>query len=73
MNYHGNDTYDDGMTVRTVTNSKGDTTTYTTSMQHGVALLQNVSGPGCGSCSGGQVDYTYDPRFFGRIASVAEP
>jgi len=56
VNYHGNDTYDDGMTVRTVTNSKGDTTTYMTSMQHGVALLQNVSGPGCGSCSGGQVD-----------------
>ncbi|MGD8312753.1 MAG: DUF6531 domain-containing protein, partial [Gammaproteobacteria bacterium] len=120
VDYHGNDTYDDGMTLRTVTNSKGDTTTYTTIMQHGVALLQNVSGPGCGSCSGGQVDYTYDPvtndllrrtengvttvygnydangnpgymieaigtagerrtdytydpRFFGRIASVSEP
>ncbi len=120
VNYNGHDTYSDGMTVRSVTNSKGDATTYTTIMQNGVALLQNVSGPGCGNCSGGQAafsydqatndllqrtengvttefgdydangnpgfmieavgtsderrtDYTYDPRYFGSIASLSEP
>ncbi|MGD8876088.1 MAG: hypothetical protein PVH38_13155, partial [Gammaproteobacteria bacterium] len=62
VNYNGHDTYSDGVTIRTVTNGEGDATTYTTIMQHGVALLQSMSGPGCSNCSGGEVGYSYDPE-----------
>ena len=62
VNYNGHDTYSDGVTVRSVTNSEGEATTYTTIMQHGVALLQSMSGPGCSNCRGGEVVYTYDPE-----------
>ena len=62
VNYNGDDTYSDGTTVRSVTNGEGGVTTYTTIMQHGVALLQSISGPGCSNCSGGEVDYSYDPE-----------
>jgi len=61
VDYHGHDTYNDGSTVRTVTDSKGGLTTYTTILQHGVALLQSLAGTGCSSCSGGRVDFSYDP------------
>jgi len=61
IGYNGNDTYADGRSLRTVTNSRGEVTTYTTTLQHGVALLQGVSGPGCAGCAGGETSYRYDP------------
>jgi len=106
--------------TRTVTNSLGHLSTYSTAVQLGVALVTDVSGPGCSSCGGNNVgygydpvnnnllsetengittqygnydakgqygykveavgtaeerrsDYTYDPRFFNKIASITEP
>ncbi len=61
VDYNGQDTYADGTAVRTVQDSKGGLTTYTTILQHGVALLQSVAGTGCSSCSGGQAAFSYDP------------
>jgi RHS repeat-associated protein len=46
---------------RTVTNSKGFASTYTTGTQIGVALVTDITGPGCATCGNGNRSYTYDP------------
>ncbi|RRQ21111.1 hypothetical protein D6C00_03475 [Thiohalobacter thiocyanaticus] len=54
-------TYDDTTGTRTVTNSRGQTTTYTTDVNLGTALVTGISGPGCSACAnGGDTSYTYD-------------
>lgn len=47
--------------LRTVTNSKGSPSTYTTANRLGVALVTGISGPGCASCGSGNSAYSYDP------------
>ncbi|BAZ93608.1 uncharacterized protein FOKN1_1209 [Thiohalobacter thiocyanaticus] len=55
-------TYDDITGTRTVTNSRGQSTTYTTDVNLGTALVTGISGPGCSTCAnGGDTSYTYDP------------
>jgi hypothetical protein len=66
VNYH-NDNYNDGTAIRTVINSKGEQTVYTTIEQNGVALLANISGPGCSSCTNGDTSFTYDPLTNDRL------
>ena len=46
--------------TRTVTNSLGQVTTYTTASQLGTSLVTDVSGPGCTSCGDGNTSYQYD-------------
>ena len=46
---------------RTVTNSRGDSSTYLTSTQIGVALVTDISGPGCSTCGASNAMYVYDP------------
>jgi len=53
--------YNDTDGTRSVTNSNGDASTYTTATQLGVALVTDVSGPGCSTCGTGNSSYTYDP------------
>ena len=50
-------------TTRTVTDSKGVVSTYTTMAQNGTILVTNISGPGCASCGMGDTSYTYDPAY----------
>jgi len=47
--------------TRTVTNSRGQPSTYTTTEQIGVSLVADISGPGCSTCSTGNTSYSYDP------------
>jgi RHS repeat-associated protein len=47
--------------TRTVTNSLGQPSSYSTGVQLGVALVTDVSGPGCSSCGGNNTGYGYDP------------
>jgi RHS repeat-associated protein len=47
--------------TRTVTNSKGVDSTYTTATQIGVALVTDITGPGCATCGNSNTSYTYDP------------
>ena len=61
IDYHGSDDYSDGEALRTLTNSKGISSVYTTLLQQGVALLGNVSGPGCASCGAQNASYHYEP------------
>ncbi len=61
VDYNDTDDYSDSQVLRTVTNSKGDSTVYTTVLQHGVARLAGVSGPGCTSCGTADTRYNYDP------------
>ncbi|MHB8744318.1 MAG: RHS domain-containing protein, partial [Sulfuricaulis sp.] len=46
--------------TRTVTNSRGKVSTYTTTTQLGVALVTGISGPGCSSCGTSNTTSTYD-------------
>jgi len=45
---------------RTVTDSRGNASTYTTVNQQGMALVTSITGPGCSSCSAGNTSYVYD-------------
>ena len=109
--------FEDGS--RTLTNSRGVTSTYTTAKQSGVTLVTGIDGPGCSTCSDGdtafeydaannltakveqgvrteygafddngqytyeieavgspqerRIDYSYDSRFFDKIATITEP
>jgi RHS repeat-associated protein len=47
--------------TRTVTNSLGHASTYTTAAQQGMMLITDISGPGCSTCAGGNTRYNYDP------------
>ena len=47
--------------THTVTNSNGHASTYTLDLQRGVALVSNITGPGCASCGTGNTSYSYDP------------
>lgn len=47
--------------TRTVTNSHGQPSTYDTTVQLGVALVTDISGPGCTTCGTGNTSYNYDP------------
>lgn len=46
--------------TRTVTDSRGNSTTYHTTTQLGLALATQIDGPGCSSCGGANTAYTYD-------------
>ena len=54
-------TYDDISGSRTVTNSLNQPSTYSTAVQLGVALVTDVSGPGCATCGTGNTSYDYNP------------
>ena len=54
IEYHANG-------ARTITNSRGGVSTYNTIEQLGVALVTEVSGPGCSTCGNGNTSYSYDP------------
>ncbi len=64
--YHANDvnridiSYVDSNT-RILKNSTNETTTYAITQQLGVALVTNISGPGCSTCGTGNTSYQYDP------------
>lgn len=45
---------------RTVTDSRGNATTYTFLSQAGTELIKQISGPGCASCGDGNTTYSYD-------------
>lgn len=47
--------------TRTVTNSKGVDSIYSTNTRIGVALVTDITGPGCVTCGTGDTSYTYDP------------
>ncbi|HEY9199455.1 MAG TPA: RHS repeat-associated core domain-containing protein [Gammaproteobacteria bacterium] len=47
--------------TRTVTNSRGQASTYDTAVQLGVALVTDITGPGCSTCGTGNTSYNYDP------------
>lgn len=53
--------YDDLNRSRTVTNSRGDTSTYTTEVQQGLSLISVITGPGCSNCGAHNASYQYDP------------
>ena len=46
--------------TRTVTNSKGISSAYTTTTQNEVVLVTGTAGPGCATCGRGNTTYTYD-------------
>ena len=48
--------------IRTVTNSNGETSTYTRVIYNGVPMVADVTGPGCVSCGTGNSSYQYDPQ-----------
>ncbi|HHJ16880.1 MAG TPA: hypothetical protein ENJ80_09305 [Gammaproteobacteria bacterium] len=54
-------TYNDTDGTRTVTNSLGQSSTYSTAVQLDVPLVTDVSGPGCTTCGAGNSSYNYDP------------
>lgn len=54
-------TYDDTDDSRTVTNSRGVSSTYGTISQLGIGFVKGISGPGCSASSNGNTDYVYDP------------
>jgi len=47
---------------RIVTDSRGNNSTYNTVTQLGVALVTDISGPGCTTCGNGNTSYNYDPN-----------
>ena len=47
--------------TRTVTNSLGMASTYSTDTQLGVSLVTGISGPGCSTCGISNTSYQYDP------------
>jgi len=47
--------------TRTVTDSRGFISLYGTTTLNGVALVSDVTGPGCASCGDGNTSNTYDP------------
>ncbi|MGD8568299.1 MAG: DUF6531 domain-containing protein, partial [Gammaproteobacteria bacterium] len=49
---------DDG--TRIVTDSKNNTSTYTTEIRGGVAVVTQITGPGCESCGGGDSTTEYE-------------
>ncbi len=53
--------YNDISGSRTVTNSSGEVSTYTSISQFGLGLVKGISGPGCSTCSNGNTSYDYDP------------
>ena len=65
--YHAGDaqkvtiSYDDTTGERTVTNSLNQPSTYSTTVQLGVALVTDISGPGCSTCGTADSSYDYDP------------
>ncbi len=50
-----------GNISRTIINSLGQPSTYLTTVQLGVVLVTDVSGPGCSTCGTGNTSYDYDP------------
>ncbi|MCW9058759.1 MAG: DUF6531 domain-containing protein [Gammaproteobacteria bacterium] len=46
--------------LRSISNSRGQISTYSSILQHGVALLNDISGPGCSSCSVSNTNYDFD-------------
>ncbi|MGB5338131.1 MAG: RHS domain-containing protein, partial [Gammaproteobacteria bacterium] len=47
--------------TRTITNSKGQPSIYTTPAQVGVSLITDITGPGCSTCGTGNTAFDYDP------------
>ena len=52
--------FNSNIETRTLTNSKGQTTTYTFKTQHGQKLVTEISGAGCATCQSGTTTYEYD-------------
>lgn len=46
--------------TRTVTNSRGQSSSYGTQEQLGVALVTSMTGPGCSTCGNSNASYQYD-------------
>lgn len=53
--------YHPGKTV--VTDSFGNTSTYLTSKEGGIPHVVKILGPGCSTCSSGDIDFLYSDRF----------
>ncbi len=51
---------DDGS--RMVTDSLGQTSTYITEIRQGIGVVTAIQGPGCSSCSGGDVQHEYNEQ-----------
>jgi len=47
--------------TRTLVNSNGHTTTYSTAVGQGVRIITDAAGPGCSTCASGNTGYDYDP------------
>ena len=64
--YHAGDAgrveiaYDEATATRTVTNSAGNPSIYSTITQLGTVLTGEVAGPGCAACGSGDTSYYYD-------------
>ena len=54
-------TYNDTDGTRTVTNSLGEISTYSTAIQQGTTLVTDIAGPGCSTCGSSNTSYNYDP------------
>ncbi len=46
-----------------VTDSQGKISTYTTTLEGGVARVLRIDGPGCDSCGRGDVEYAYNDQY----------
>jgi RHS repeat-associated protein len=46
---------------RDITNSRGNTSIYSTTTQLSVGLVTDITGPGCTTCGSGNTSYIYDP------------
>lgn len=46
--------------ARTVTDSKGGSSSYQATAQLGTGLVSNIDGPGCGSCGGSNESFVFD-------------
>ncbi len=46
-----------------VTDSQGKISTYTTTLEGGVARVLRIDGPGCDSCGRGDVEYAYNAQY----------
>lgn len=70
VDYHHDDHLGDGIATRTVTDSRGNQSVYTTIHRNGVALLSSVSGAGCVSCGNGDSSYSYEPLTNNLLSSI---
>lgn len=58
--------------TRAVTNSLGQTTTYSTTVQLGASLVTGIDGPGCSTCGAGDTNYVRDPATNNLLERTAD-